>query len=266
MAKRSGTTLTIRTPHSTIKTSDMTKFAEVFYRETEKRAYSVAFDKMAIATRTAINRWYIVMATFFQRVVSRTPLDEKYINGIDDKGKLIFHIPDKDRCRFDWYIECGPAKVTAEEMILKNPTLFNEYNNSTSIDFIVNFFKNKFGELDFTQCTIGNDNPHFAILEYGGYDHDTAKRQGIPENPWETGEEHGVKNKHSVQAPVGMLRVTQMELESMKKSSAKSALSKRYRGQRTSKQISDVKLNRLIKQFKASKNLPLKDIKRYLDI
>lgn len=265
MAKKS-VMVTIKTPHSTIKPKDMTQVADVFYEEIEQRAFNIAIENLALSARTALNRWYTIVATFFQRVCARTPLDEKYINGVKDNGDLIFHYPDKIRCRFDWYIECQGKQITAGDLVQSKPDLFNQYNNSESITFIVDYLKKHFGSVDFTKCVIGNDNPYFATLEYGGYDHDTAPRQGIVENPWETGEEHGVENKHSVQAPMGMLRVTQMELESMIRSSAKTSLSKRYRGQRTTKLPTDARMKQLIKQFKASKRLTLSDIKRYIDL
>lgn len=265
MAK-SALIVTIKTPHSTVKAKDMTSVADLFYEEIENRAFGIAVQNLALSTRTALNRWYTIVATFFQRVCARTPLDEKYINGIDSKGNFTMHYPDKMRCRFDWYVECGGIQVTAGDMIKKNVSLFNEYNNSESINAIINILKETFSSVDFTKCTIGNDNPYFETLEYGGYDHDTAPRQGIVENGWETGEKHGVKNKHSVQAPMGMLRITQMELQSMIRSSASTSLSKRYRGQRTVKLPSDARMKQLVKQFKASKRLSLKDIKRYIDL
>lgn len=258
--------VTIKTPHSTVTAKNMTMTADLFYEEIEQRAFGIAVNQLAENMNTAINRWYTIIGTFFQRVCARTPLDEKYINGVKEDGTLIFHYPNKVRCRFDWYIECQGVQVTAFEIVQKKPDVFNEYNNSANITFIVNYLKEQFKETDFTKCTIGNDNPYFATLEYGGYDHDTAPRQGIVENPWETGEKHGIKNKHSIQAPMGMLRITQMELESIINSSAKTSASKRYRGQRTSKLPSDVRMKQLIKQFKASKRLPLSDIKRYIDL
>lgn len=265
MAK-SAVTVKIKTPHSTVQAKTMAVAADLFYEEIEQRTFGIAIEKLADNTKTALNRWYTIIGTFFQRVCARTPLDEKYINGVRENGELIFHYPNKVRCRFDWYIECEGKQIYAADMIQKKTDLFNDYNNSSSITFITNYLKEQFKDTDFTKCTIGNDNPYFATLEYGGYDHDTAPRQGIVENAWETGEKHGIKNQHSIQAPMGMLRITQMELESMIRSSAKTSVSKRYRGQRTTKLPSDSRMKQLIKQFKASKRLPLSDIKRYIDL
>lgn len=261
MAK-SSLVMTIKTPHSTIKPKDMGKVGDIFFEEIEKRAIKEVINNVSLSVRTAINRSYTIAATFFQRVCARTPLDEDYLIGFKEDGTEIWHRADKTQCRMDWYAECNGKSLSARQIADEFPEIFDEYNNSQSIDLIKEMMEEKFAITDpKVNITFSNSNPYFATLEYGGYKSDSETKTGI-----DKGLEHGVRNKHSVQAPVGMLRITQMELEDMVRSSAKTSLAKRYRGQRTTKEISDAKLKTLIRKFKASKRLPLSDIKEYVGL
>lgn len=264
-------TFRVKTPRETVSAKTLKVAADLFFQSCERTTYKAAIDKLADTARALENRQYVILATFFQRVCARTPLDEKYINGIDSKGNLIYHRPNKVRCRFDWYISCGEKVVSAEEMVNQIPTIFNFYNNKGAIKEVETILRKAFKGLDISECIIGNENPYFATLEYGGYDHDTAPRKGIVEEPWESGEKHGVKNKHSIQAPVGMLRVTQMELQSIIQESANNTSTKgnaayRFKNSSSQKNLSKSELDGLISKFKAHSHLSLKDIKRYIDL
>lgn len=151
-------------------------------------------------------------AIFFQRVVCRTPKDEKY------KADWGWHSPDKDYVWKNWKVLYYRSSVTAEEM---GEELFDDeskFNDKACITQIASILKDRLfgGDSKFYKRTrriksirIENTHPRFALLEYGGYEVDSAE---INE-----GEKHlhGVKEKHSIQAPYGMLRITQAEMEEM---------------------------------------------------
>lgn len=262
MAKK-GWSFTVKTPHESVSMKTAVKFRDIFMDEVEKRAIKIGVGRLALSAKTEVNRTLTIAATFFQRVCSRTPLDEDYIIGVTEEGKEIWHRADKVQCRMDWYAEYDGRRLLADDVAQEFPSIFDKYNDSGSIDLIKEMMKEKF-RIDPSapsyDIAIGNENPHFATLEYGGYKKDSDKyNTGV-----DKGLEHGVKNKHSVQAPVGMLRITQMELESMARSSAFTNLAKRYRQQRTTQVISETKLKSLLQKFKASKRLVLSDIKEYL--
>lgn len=263
---KSAVSFRIKTPHSSIETTDSKKAFKEFYEEIERRSFGISFQKLSDSVTIAENRHRKIIATFFQRVCARTPLDEKYVVYVKESGEEVYHIPNDQRCRFDWYIECNGKRVTGEDLVKRKSDVFNDYNNSESIKFIYDTLKSNFSDLD--KCVIGNNNPYFAILEYGGYEKDSSEKQGIVEKPFETGEKHGVKNLHSVQAPVGMLRVTQMELEEIARTSDRDTVSQRFRkrGTYAGKNLSKTQLKKLISKFKASKRLPLKDIKTFIEV
>ncbi len=159
------------------------------------------------------------VAMFFQRVVSRTPKDERYYR---KDGRL--HKPDDDYVWKYWTISYGSKSITAAEM---GEHLFdnaddkvsgNHFNNETMIKWVqgeiedrlfgggINIYNRK---RRIRSIRIENTHPRFAMLEYGGY-----KCADTPE-PAKADYWHGVQNGYSVQAPYGMLRITQAEIESM---------------------------------------------------
>ncbi len=153
-------------------------------------------------------------AMFFQRAVTRTPKDEEYKG--DVRGH---HIPDDDYVWKHWTIKYWGKKVTAEEM---GEELFSDeglFNDPRIIRYVAEEIKEKLfgGEEKFSKrktrirnIRFENEHPRFAMLEYGGYQ--------VSEPPPDKGplHYHGLQNGYSVQAPHGMLRITQAEMEQMR--------------------------------------------------
>lgn len=154
-------------------------------------------------------------AMFFQRVVTRTPKDEEY------KGYpyRYHHDPDDDYVWKHWEVRYWGRKVTAEEMG-KEEELFadNLFNDPEIIKKVAEQLRIKlFGGDKFYQrktrirnVRFVNEHPRFAMLEYGGYNTNEPPPAAGPKHM------HGLQNGYSVQAPYGMLRITQAEMEQMK--------------------------------------------------
>lgn len=272
MKKSKFVTFTLKTPHTTLKTEYFQKATELLSSETEKRCVKVIMPKLTESVKIAVNRSISLASTFFQRVCARTPMDADYIfDWVDKEGNVhkLKHKADDRQCRLDWFLEYKNKRITARELVEKKEDIFDDYNDKNSIEFIKNILIDEFkddllsGDIN---ISIGNLNPYFATLEYGGYEKDSKTKLDSGRNPHGIDNKHGVKNKHSVQAPTGMLRITQMELDSLAKSSAKAPLATRFRNQSTQRELSDERLKSLISKFKASKRLPLKDIKGYLGL
>lgn len=211
-----------------------------------------------------------IAATFFQRVCARTPLDEKYmtekVNMNTGESSWREHIPDDDRCRYDWFITDGKQELFAGDIADRIPSVFDSYNDKAAICATADMIKKTFDlTSDRVRLTIGNNNGHFSLLEYGNdeWDKDTA-------HPAE-GElyEHGVRNRRSVQAPAGMYRITRMELskiisEVRKSNGSFSDAAYRMRNDGTEKVLSAQQLDSLMRSFRASRTLRLSDLKRYV--
>lgn len=247
----------VKTPTKSLKTDNAKTALEAFSNSILNNVLKVTINQAGARLTTQKERDLTVTATFFQRVCARTPLDEEYEYA---KGRV--HTPDDNQCRYDWYIEKKGKRVTAGDIHDSYSDVFDTVNNAQSIKAIETYLKFEFGNAIYEddEFIIGNNNDHFAILEYGGYDKDGTIKEG-PEY------EHGVKNKHSVQAPVGMYRITRMELEALKRKVAKTPVATRFKRQKAmSKDFTKEQLKRLLSQFKASRTLKLSDIKRYLNI
>lgn len=150
-------------------------------------------------------------AIYFQRVVCRTPKDEKYYNPETKK----MHYADKDFVWKSWSIKYWGKTLTAEQM---GEYLFEDFNDKSSINTIAQIITNDLfrGEDRLTNrktrirnIRIENLHPRFAMLEYGTYDPPdsasikTGKEKGLP---------HGKVRGYSVQAPYGMERITRAEM------------------------------------------------------
>ena len=150
--------------------------------------------------KTARQRNIYLASIFFQRVVSRTPLDENYIryNGFK-------HEKDDDVVRECWYLEYNRKKIYSKEMGMD---LFEDIGNKESTESIKSILDKFFplGKVP-RQIKIYNDNDRMSLLEYGTYDADS---KGISYS--ETGRPHGVEDGFSIQAPAGMLRITMAEV------------------------------------------------------
>ena len=176
-------------------------------------------------------------AVFFQRVVSRTPLDEDYVHG----GKT--HRADGDAVRDFWAASHGRSRITAGEMRESYGISFIKFNDPAEIDTIHMIFRSYFKERRriVRSINIQNDHERFVELEYGGYGgNPTVPKQGEHY-------EHGIINRHSVQAPFGMLRVTQAEFKDIVLKSKSGMLVRGYsqRSQRLSKVPGGSKMKRL---------------------
>ena len=157
-----------------------------------------------------------IAAVFFQRVVSRTPLDENYTWTIGNK--IFEHKKDNDATRDHWWISYGKKKLCAKDYA----DCFEVFNDKNSIDKLWNLFQVTFStEKQMRTIRVYNDaDPEkFNTLEYGKY---KASSSVIRSGDLY---EHGIKNHFSIQAPVGMLRLTEGELGFILDSSLKRASS-----------------------------------------
>ena len=153
-------------------------------------------------------------AMFFQRVVSRTPLDEDYYTGVDERGKPTIHHADEDRVRDSWVASYNNFKITAKYLRENCGCEFFVFNDRSEVKKIyqefLKFLSKGKGLADGTATLKGvrieNNHERFPMLEYGEYEHDGVIKKGEHY-------EHGVKGGFSIQAPVGMLRLTQQEFE-----------------------------------------------------
>lgn len=157
-----------------------------------------------------------IAAVFFQRAVSRTPLDENYT--WTENGKERKHEKDDDATRDHWWIAYGKKKLCAKDF----PGCFDVFDDENSINTLWRAFQNTFAtEKQMRTMRVYNDaDPDkFNTLEYGKFKQASSVTKD--------GElyKHGVTNHFSIQAPVGMLRYTEGELgfilqSSLKKSKA----------------------------------------------
>ena len=252
----------IKTPTKSWEPKQGVIYNDVITKEVKSRVANIVLGELSVSAKIAIEREISILATFFQRVVARTPRDEIYLN---EKGYE--HTPDESICQDDWYITDGKKKITSKEMRDKNPNLFWSPNDLTSVNIIKKLLKNSFQFDGNSQFTIGNNNPHFKILEEGCdlWEKDSkhpASSISLNKRP------HGVKNKHSIQAPVGMWRISLAELEVMRNSTALSPLTSRYRaqyGRTETKPPSKKKLAEFARLLASKGDITYKDIVRYIE-
>ena len=153
-------------------------------------------------------------AIFFQRVVTRTPKDETFY---DPKTK-VYHKADSDFVWKSWKMLYWGKSVSAEEMgagLFENES---DFNNKAKIQKIEKIIKDRLfgGEKKLNKrikrirnIRFENTHPRFAMLEYGTYEKSSGEISKGPKHS------HGVANGYSVQAPAGMYRITQAEMEAM---------------------------------------------------
>lgn len=240
-------------------------------KEADRNVASLFVRQIQEAAAKSADRNSEIIAILFQRVCSRTPLDEEYkimtVNRNTGEYSWREHIPDEDRCRYDWYITDGEKKVYAGDMAERNSGIFDSYNNRESIRQIKEIIREQFDFMsDASRFTIGNANGHFAYLEYGN---SAWKKDSEHPNEGKL-YEHGVKSRHSVQAPVGMLRITRMELgkiiQDVSSGKTKGSVYKSYRLRGSQKIPTGEQLDNLVSSFKANRTLRLSDIKRYVKL
>jgi len=268
--------ITIKTPTKNykIKKGEELKKDNAYYEAIKMRTAKVALGTLSRMQRIAVDRQISILATFFQRVVARTPIDEVYqVTHIHKDGttRTTYHKIDTIICQNDWYITDGKIKVTAGQMKTVDKNLFWNVNEKYSVDQIKKIIKERFNPTPETKFEVGNDNPHFELLENGNKrwlnDGLTAGKSRATEENEAVRREHGVKNKHSIQAPVGMLRITMAELEAIKKSNVISPLSSRYRSQYGRIQHGLPNRTKLMEfaRLLEKKRLKYKDIVEYLE-
>ncbi len=229
---------------------------------TEKIAGAIEDDVYAVAGRrifesAVVNRerTLFLAAVFFQRVVSRTPIDEDYYF-MNAKGDLEIHHKDDDVIRDFWTASYNNRKVTAKQLREAGLT-FDNFNDEGEIRKIYEIFRKAFIIYENKNIkTIHIDNTHerFPLLEYGEYAADSEKKRG--EKYF-----HGVEGGYSVQAPRGMLRITQAEFETMSLNMSTNKLIKEYakRSQRVNKIPSESKMREL-KRIMKKRHLRDEDI------
>lgn len=269
-------TMTIKTPteNYTVKKGQEFKKDKSYFETIKMQTADIVLGQLSKSVKAAVNREISIMATFFQRVVARTPIDERYAvtyTRKDGTTRTTYHKIDTIVCQDDWYISDGKTKITAKQMKAIDADLFWNVNEKYSIEKIKKILKEKFNPTPDTNFEVGNDNPHFELLENGNSrwfnDGLTAGKSRGKTKAESVRREHGVKNMHSIQAPVGMMRISLAELELMKQSSVMSPLTSRYRPQigRTQHGLPNRrKLNDFAKLLE-KRSLKYDDIKDYLE-
>lgn len=221
--------------------------------------FNLTYDILAceaLARSASINRTRIIKiaAIFFDRVCSRTPMDEDYKKQLVKwSGEKVYiqHKADKEFCRLRWELKIGPKTFTSYELWRSKNSLFENYNDSSDIDYIFDYlWKNlentKLGDLKNLEFI--NTSEYFDYLEFGEY------KQASSETANGRKYEHGLQNHHSVQAPNGMSRLTLAELDRIASSTATRSLERRFRSQRTSKVLSGRQLASLTKALGRGKS------------
>ena len=268
----------IKTPTKNYELKDKVKKNAEWTEEMKSRVAEVALGKLSKNVNIAMDRQVSVIATFFQRVVARTPIDEKYLRSnrmIKDRktGQLKpdEHIPDKGPgavCQDDWYITDGRTKFTSAQMKAIDKELFWNVNEKYSVNQVKKIIQEKFNITPETVFTIGNNNPHFQALEEGYEDWKNDGLRAVKNRKEGIRREHGVENMHSIQAPVGMWRISMAELEVMVRSKAISPLTSRYRaqyGRIMRKPPNKAKLLQFMKLLESKKDITYADIARYVE-
>jgi hypothetical protein len=150
--------------------------------------------------KTARQRNIYLAAIFFQRVVSRTPVDENYIKYNGQKHEM-----DDDVVRKCWYLEYNGKKIYSRDIGMD---LFEDTDDKESMENIKSALDRFFPEKKVPrQIKIYNDNERMPMLEYGTYEADS---RGISYS--DSGTPHGIEDGFSIQAPAGMLRITMAEV------------------------------------------------------
>lgn len=268
-------TMTIKTPteNYTIKKGQELKKDKSYFEAIKMQTSDIVLGNLSKFEKIAVDRQISIMATFFQRVVARTPIDERYAvtyTRKDGTTRTTYHKKDTIVAQNDWYITDGKTKMTAGQMKTIDKDLFWNVNEKYSIDKIKKILKEKFDVTPDTNFEVGNDNPHFELLENGNerWLNDGLTAGKIRTEKETVRREHGVQNKHSIQAPVGMMRISLAELELMKQSNVKSPLTSRYRsqyGRIQHRPPNRKKLEQFMKLLEKRGDLKYDDIKEYLE-
>lgn len=201
----------------------------------------VKIASSAISESSAVERQRTIYmaAVFFQRVVNRTPVDEDYWYLDKKSDDMKFHRADEDSVRETWKI-FGPGFEFTARDFMNNGVSFDEFNSKSDIDKIYESIRDTVdGNRNFF-IIIENVHKRFSELEFGEYLRDGDLKKGQKYY-------HGVERGYSVQAPYGMLRITQAEFGRIKLSSNTEKLIRDYvrRSARVTKIPSKAKVKRL---------------------
>lgn len=236
------------------------KIASIIGTTLKESVIAMASTGIVESVRQHNERVVLQAAIFFQRVVTRTPKDETYYDPITQ----VSHKADTDFVWKSWKISYWGKSVTAEDMgeeLFENESAFNDKNKINAIaDIIKNTLfrgESKFNSRKTRIRNIRIENKHnrFAMLEYGSY----KQKNSIPKE----GDEHfhGIQNGYSVQAPYGMLRITQAEMESMSIDDFDKWF-KRYKSNTANitRVPSRAQMKKLVKLMENKRHLSMKDI------
>ena len=278
--------IVIKTPTRSWTARQGVLYGDIFEKQIERNASKIVLNHLAEINKSGSNYKAVIdqrlqiFAVFFQRVVSRTPLDEKYtwteINPKTGNEVKHTHKPDKgvhSAVRYDWFITDGEKTVSAQDFPKK---YFEVVNDKAAIEAIFKKFKSSFAPrlaksnastaLETLELlNIKNDNPHFEAVEYGT-GHNWTMTSQIKDGPKYP---HGLENKHPVFAPAGMYRITEMELQRESMRNSRTNLTKRYKANGKTKRSqlarvpSDKDLDDFWKLMK-KKKINYSDIKRYI--
>ena len=222
----------------------------------EDSVVNVAGRKIVETVKMERERTLFMAAVFFQRVVNRTPMDEDYLV-TGENGSKVEHHADDDYVRDAWTASYNNRIVTAKQLREAGLT-FENFNDENEIRKIYNVFKKTFVMSKKNILSIHIDNTHerFPMLEYGEYTKDSKEIKGGEKY------EHGVEGGYSVQAPHGMLRITEAEFQTLTLNMSTKKLIKEYvqRSQRTTKVPSSAKMKELKKLILDKTHLYEKDL------
>lgn len=226
----------------------------------EETVYGAAGQMIAEQTLESSKRNLFLAAMFFQRVVCRTPRDEDYLLGMDERGHPYWHKADDDYVQDAWVAKYNNFAITAKELRAQGCD-FLKFNDRAEVKKIYNRFLEFLGKgnkgllngsLMLKGIRIENTHERFPMLEYGEYKKDGTIKSGEHYK-------HGVKGGYSIQAPVGMLRLTQMEFEETAfKTSTEDLMNKSSSWQKTLVKSGGVK--RVTKLLKGKSRVGLKEM------
>lgn len=265
-----GITLTMKVPkrgtHS-LKTTHGS-FGTVLSDYLEKAAMNLEVKGIIHAGESMNIHKLYTAAVFFQRVVTRTPVDEPYSYGGTDsvtgKEGTWEHVPDEDYTRNHWRASYGNSVVTAKEITDMKSDAFSVLSDKEDVSMIFDLFYSKFiprnGAI-LHNITITNDSDKFSLLEYGEYRKTSStKKEGEGEFHYE----HGITNSHAAHAPRGMLRVTEAEFDEISQLADGKVREYEKLGHRDLPDMTDEQLEMIIPFLKGRKVFRSNDIERIM--
>ena len=218
------------------KGKDGTVFENLLIGGIKSSVVNISGMMIAQAGLEASERVLWLGATYFQRLISRTPRDEdyKYYTRNDSSSRIKdfivhYHKADDDYMQDYWTARYWNYEgITAKYLRDSCGCNFENFNDPREIEIIYNEFRDRFfgtpgsrgraekesgkktlKEIRFW-CDYPADDEHeirFKLLEDGGYVGDGVIKRG-PDRY------HGVVNEHSIQAPAGMKAITYAEFMS----------------------------------------------------